>query len=60
MYVMLPIDAQPLLSVGFNGNAVAFTKSTIKGIVYALFPAHSGRYVATYAAVPSPAASVKN
>jgi len=48
MYAMLPIDGQPLLSITFNGSAVAFTTSTVKGVAYALFPAHSGQYVATY------------
>ena len=33
-----------------NGTAVAFTRTTIKGIEYAFFPAAAGSYVATYQA----------
>ncbi|MBW8876261.1 MAG: hypothetical protein JF614_14945 [Acidobacteria bacterium] len=38
-----------LASLTLNGSAVTFTTQTIKGIVYAVFPAASGSYVATYA-----------
>lgn len=60
MYAMLPIDGQPLLSITFNGSAAAFTTSTVKGVAYALFPAHSGQYVATYGTASLLSAVSKN
>ncbi|HEX3527811.1 MAG TPA: family 16 glycoside hydrolase [Thermoanaerobaculia bacterium] len=41
--------AGTLASLTRNGSAVTFTTQTIKGIPYAVFPAASGSYVATYA-----------
>jgi len=41
--------AGTLASLTLNGSAVTFTTQTIKGIAYAVFPAASGAYVATYA-----------
>jgi hypothetical protein len=41
--------AGTLASLTANGTPVAFTTRTIKGIAYAVFPAASGAYVATYA-----------
>ena len=38
------------------GSAVAFTRTTIKGLEYAMFPAAAGGYQATYAVAGSPAA----
>jgi len=48
---MLPATsaAGTLASLTVNGNPVAFTAQTVKGIAYAVFPATSGSYVATYA-----------
>ena len=48
---MLPnaTPAGTLASLTLGGNPVTFTTETIKGIVYAVFPASSGSYVATYA-----------
>ena len=48
---MLPATstAGTLASLTVNGTPVAFTTQTIKGIAYAVFPAASGSYVATYA-----------
>jgi hypothetical protein len=48
---MLPntTSAGTLASLTVGGNPVTFTTETIKGIVYAVFPASSGSYVATYA-----------
>jgi hypothetical protein len=57
LYVMLPIEGRPLQSVTFNAAPVAFRTSTIKGVSYALFPAQSGPYVATYEPVHSEAAT---
>jgi hypothetical protein len=54
---MLPIEGRPLQSVTFNAAPVAFRTSTIKGVSYALFPAQSGPYVATYEPVHSEAAT---
>jgi hypothetical protein len=41
--------AGTLASLTANGSPVTFTTQTIKGITYAVFPAASGAYVATYA-----------
>lgn len=41
--------AGSLASLTAGGNPVAFTTETIKGISYAIFPAGSGSYTATYA-----------
>ena len=41
--------AGTLASLTANGSPVTFTTQTIKGITYAVFPAASGSYVATYA-----------
>jgi len=38
-----------LTTLTLNGNAVAFTRQTIKGIEYAVFSAAAGTYQATYA-----------
>ena len=38
-----------LTTLTLNGNAVAFTRQTIKGIEYAVFSAATGTYQATYA-----------
>jgi hypothetical protein len=48
---MLPAttSAGTLASLTANGDPVAFTTQTVKGISYAVFPAGSGAYVATYA-----------
>jgi hypothetical protein len=48
---MLPATstAGTLASLTVNGTPVAFTPQTVKGIAYAVFPATSGSYVATYA-----------
>jgi hypothetical protein len=48
---MLPASstAGTLASLTVNGNPVTFTAQTVKGIAYAVFPAVSGSYVATYA-----------
>ena len=48
---MLPLSstAGTLASPTMNGNSVAFTARTVKGIAYAVFPAATGSYVATYA-----------
>jgi hypothetical protein len=42
-------SAGTLASLTVGGNPVTFTTETIKGISYAVFPAGSGNYVATYA-----------
>jgi hypothetical protein len=51
LQAMLPntSTAGTLASLTLNGSAVTFTTQTIKGIAYAVFPAASGSYVATYA-----------
>lgn len=56
LYAMLPLNVglQSLSTLMVNGNPVAFTTETIKGIAYAFFPATAGNYIATYA-VPAPA-----
>ncbi|HKV12498.1 MAG TPA: family 16 glycoside hydrolase [Thermoanaerobaculia bacterium] len=41
--------AGSLASLTVGGNSVTFTTETIKGISYAIFPASSGSYTATYA-----------
>ncbi|HEX4960798.1 MAG TPA: hypothetical protein VF173_08160 [Thermoanaerobaculia bacterium] len=41
--------AGTLASLTLNGSAATFTTQTIKGIAYAVFPASTGAYVATYA-----------
>ncbi|HEY4595057.1 MAG TPA: hypothetical protein VIJ02_01550, partial [Thermoanaerobaculia bacterium] len=41
--------AGSLASLTANGSPVAFSTQTLKGITYAVFPAASGSYVATYA-----------
>jgi hypothetical protein len=48
---MLPATstAGTLASLTVGGNPVTFTAQTVKGIAYAVFPAASGSYVATYA-----------
>jgi hypothetical protein len=48
---MLPATstAGTLANLTVNGNPVTFTTQTVKGIAYAVFPAASGSYVATYA-----------
>ena len=48
---MLPLASTggTLASLAADGNPVAFTTQTVKGIAYAVFPAASGSYVATYA-----------
>jgi hypothetical protein len=48
---MLPAttSAGTLASLTADGTPVAFTTQTVKGISYAVFPAGSGAYVATYA-----------
>ncbi len=50
-WAMLPASssAGSLASLTLNGSSVAFTTETVKGIAYAVFPAASGNYVATYA-----------
>jgi hypothetical protein len=47
---MLPLKANTgeLSGITVNGNAVAYTTETIKGIQYAFFPASTGNYTATY------------
>ena len=49
--VMIPAttSAGTLASLTVGGNSVAFTTETIKGISYAVFPASTGSWVATYA-----------
>lgn len=42
-------SAGTLASLTAGGNPVAFTTETIKGISYAVFPASTGSWVATYA-----------
>jgi len=42
-------SAGTLASLTVGGNAVAFTAETIKGLSYAVFPASTGSWVATYA-----------
>lgn len=42
-------SAGTLASLTVGGNPVTFTTEIIKGITYAVFPAASGSYVATYA-----------
>jgi hypothetical protein len=48
---MLPLTSTSgtLTSLTAGGNPVAFTTRTVKGIAYAVFPAATGSYVATYA-----------
>ena len=48
---MLPAttSAGNLASLTVGGNPVAFTTETVKGISYAVFPASTGSWVATYA-----------
>ena len=48
---MLPASfgGKALQTVTRDGSAVAVTQETIKGVAYALFPATTGNYVATYA-----------
>jgi hypothetical protein len=41
--------AGTLTSLTANGSPVTFSTQTLKGITYAVFPAASGSYVATYA-----------
>ncbi|MCF2447194.1 DUF4082 domain-containing protein [Dyadobacter sp. CY345] len=50
MFAMLPVRAidGELSSITVNGSPVTFVNETIKGILYAFFPAASGNYVATY------------
>ena len=51
LQVMLPTSSAvgSLTSITLNGNPVAFTAQTIKGVQYATFPADVGTYQATYA-----------
>lgn len=53
---MLPTaSAQgPLVSITRDGNPVAFTMETIKGLGYAFFPATAGSYAAAYQVPPTP------
>ena len=48
LYAMLPIGTHSLQSITYNGTQVPFSTSTIKGVMYALFPAPSGHYIATF------------
>jgi hypothetical protein len=52
---MLPASGPTgaLQAIARNGQPVAFTTQTIKGITYATFPADAGSYVATYPAPPA-------
>jgi hypothetical protein len=49
---MLPVEvkANRLTTITVNGSPVSYTKETIKGIEYAIFPGVSGNYVANYSA----------
>ena len=51
LQVMLPTGSAvgSLSSITLNGNTVAFTAQTIKGVEYATLPAAGGTYQATYA-----------
>jgi hypothetical protein len=54
---MLPTagpNGTQLSSISRGGSAVAFTKSTTKGLEYATFPAASGSYSAMYTAPAAP------
>ena len=50
MFAMLPVYAADgeLSSITLNGSPVSFSNETIKGILYAFFPAAGGNYIATY------------
>ena len=50
MFAMLPVHATDgeLAGITVNGNPVTFSNETIKGILYAFFPAAEGNYIATY------------
>ncbi len=55
---MLPTagpNGTQLTALTRDGSAVAFTKSTVKGLEYASFTAATGAYAATYAATGAPA-----
>ncbi|GGM89966.1 hypothetical protein GCM10010967_23560 [Dyadobacter beijingensis] len=62
MQAMVPSAAQSgqLTGITANGNAVAYTTQTIKGISYAFFPANNGSYIATYEAVANQAPQITN
>ena len=44
-----------LAALSKGGASVSFTKMTVKGQEYAVFPASAGSWTATYAAAPAPA-----
>ncbi|WP_313937732.1 DUF4082 domain-containing protein [Anabaena azotica] len=50
LQAMLPVRFGNLLlsSIISNGNSVAYSKQTIKGIDYAFFPGNNGAYIARY------------
>jgi len=50
LQAMLPLSSisGTLTSIKLNGNAVAFSTQTIKGIAYAVFPGAAGPYQAVY------------
>jgi hypothetical protein len=52
---MLPTAAADglLSSITLNGNSVSYTKQTIKGLEYAMFPAAAGTYAARYGTAPA-------
>jgi hypothetical protein len=56
LQTMLPTRSSTgtLANITLNGNSVSYTKQQIKGIEYALFPANSGTYAATYTADTTP------
>jgi hypothetical protein len=47
---MIPVNSVggSLSGITRNGSSVAYTTETIKGVQYALFPATSGAYQASY------------
>lgn len=62
MQAMVPTAAQSgqLTGITANGNPVAYTTQTIKGISYAFFPANNGSYIATYESVVNQAPQITN